>query len=645
MLDLKRMAAAAPRVRVPEALRPLLTPWGEGLDFTHILAEHPHPQFERASFLTINGLWDFSLIDAGEEAASAWATTPPPESYDAQIIVPFTPETVLSGVNRHVLPTNLLWYRRRIAHAEICRAAAGGTAWDGRLRDARVILHFEAVDYACSCWVNGTCVGTHVGGYLPFSFDITDAVRDSFCRQGPSGGDAPEGDGVVVELCVFDPSDEGVQLRGKQRLEREGIWYTSQAGIWQPVWIEAVPKDHIVKAHLFPQADKGCVVVEAEVAGTQRLAAKLFDEQGNFVSLSSCEAADGRAHVTLPVQDVHLWSPEQPVLYGLELSFGDDVVRSYTAFREIELRLDADGHRYFYLNGEKLLLKGVLDQGYWSDGMLTAPSDEALIYDIEAMKRLDFNMLRKHIKIESDRWYYHCDRLGMLVWQDMVTGGGPYSDWQTSYKPSFFRASWSKFDDENPNRWKDTGAESELYRLEWLDTMVEAIEHLKNHPSIVAWVLFNEAWGQFEAREVTRIARREDPTRLIDAASGWYDRQCGDFLSVHNYFRPLAVWPDRSGVKPTRAFVISEFGGLNLYIDGHSALSQSYGYENFSDAGAWQNAVRAELAKAESLFGSGLAGYVYTQLSDVEEETNGLLTYDRKVDKMGIRPHEEEGLR
>ncbi len=640
MLDLKRMAAAAPRVRVPEALRPLLTPWGENLEATNLLTEHPHPQFERETYLTINGLWDFAVVDVGENAASLWATMAPPQNFDGQIIVPFSPETVISGVNCHIRPSELLWYRRLISLREIENAAAPR----GGLRaDDRVILHFEAVDYACSCWVDGVNVGTHVGGYLPFSFDVTEAVRDgrnsnvtqAECapQDGRNDGSACR-EGVLVELCVFDPSDDGVQLRGKQRLEREGIWYTSQAGIWQTVWIEVVPNDHIVKAHLFPQAGKGCVVVEAEVAGSQRLAAKLFDDQGHFVSLSSCEASDGRAHVTLPVQDIRLWSPERPVLYELELSFGDDVVKSYTAFRDIELRLQPDGHRYFFLNGEKVLLKGVLDQGYWSDGMLTAPSDEALVYDIETMKRHGFNMLRKHIKVENDRWYYHCDRLGMFVWQDMVTGGSAYSSWHTSYKPTFFRASWASFDDENPSRWKDTGAESELFRLEWLDTMVNTIDYLKNHPSIITWVLFNEAWGQFEARKALKIARSEDPTRLIDATSGWYDRQCGDFRSVHNYFRALEVWNDRSDVHPKRAFVISEFGGLNLYLPDHSVLSRSYGYENYSDVNAWQLAVWEELAKVEALYDKGLAGYVYTQLSDVEEETNGILTYDRKVDKL-----------
>ncbi|HBT94907.1 MAG TPA: glycoside hydrolase family 2, partial [Coriobacteriia bacterium] len=341
----------------------------------------------------------------------------------------------------------------------------------------------------------------------------------------------------------------------------------------------------------------------------------------------------------LSLDEPQLWSPEDPFLYRTELIYGSDTVHSYCAFRNITMAKDENGIERLHINGRPYFLRGVLDQGYWPDGLMTAPSDEALIFDIQAMKDLGFNMLRKHIKIERDRWYYHCDRMGMLVWQDMVSGGSPLSSWHSSYKPTFFRSSWGRFSDESLGHYSKLSAGSEAYRDEWGVTCAKTVAYLKNHPSIITWVLFNEAWGQFEARKATKMVRTLDPSRPIDAVSGWYDRRCGDFLSVHNYFRPLEVYEDKAD--PKRAFVISEFGGLSYHIAEHSSLATSYGYGSFADLDGFRAAVSEVLARADALEKKGLAGFVYTQLSDVEEETNGIVTYDRRINKLTERDERE----
>ncbi|MCB6562319.1 glycoside hydrolase family 2 protein [Gordonibacter urolithinfaciens] len=517
--------------------------------------------------------------------------------------MPFSPEAPLSGVRRQVRPDELLWYRRALS----CTKPAGGE---------RVILHFDAVDWACACYVNGTRVGEHRGGYLPFCFDVTDALAD--------------GENEVA-LCVWDPSDAGTQLRGKQRLARGGIWYTAQSGIWQSVWLETVPEEHVVALVIDPRPDEGKLMLSAAVRGEATLAVRLLDDDRE-VARGEARAENGRCELALDVPNPHLWSPDDPHLYDLELSFGRDRVKSYCAFRTVGVEPDAQGVPRFCLNHEPLFLRGVLDQGYWPDGLMTAPDDEALAHDVRAMREAGFNLLRKHIKVESDRFYWWCDKLGMLVWQDMVSGGAAPNPWHSSYKPTFFRSSWGRYADDDPRRFPGLAADDPAFRAEWAETCAGTVRHLRNHPCVVAWVLFNEAWGQFDACRAVEAVRALDPTRPIDAVSGWYDQRCGDFLSVHNYFRPLEVYPDAA--QPPRAFVISEFGGLSHHVDGHSSLETSYGYGSSSDLASFRGAVRATLARADALEGEGLAGYVYTQLSDVEEETNGILTYDRRVNKL-----------
>lgn len=657
-MDLKRVLASAPRKHDVGPAQPLLTPWGEALDPQRVRAEHPHPQFERDRFTSLNGWWDYAIMPMG-----ARRTMDPPDTFDGRILVPFSPESLLSGVGRQLQPDEILWYVRRVAVGPLHKGE-------------RCLLHFEAVDFACACCVNGQVVGTHEGGYLPFSFDITEALqRESSLVRG-------EGTEAIVALCVWDPSDTGTQLRGKQKLEAGGIWYTAQSGIWQPVWLEVVPERRIEHLTLLPQADTGTLVADVDVrgavgllrlyvtdeAGHQVAAASVPVEQGAPLALEApgmagpvagAEAEAGanrppvavepplrRVRITATVPEVRLWSPEQPALYHLTLRYGSDVVRSYTAFRTVEVRRAADGAFRFFLNGQPLLLRGVLDQGYWSDGLMTAPDDAALVFDIQAMKDAGFNMLRKHLKVEADRWYYHCDRLGMLVWQDMVSGGGSLSPWETSYKPTLLRKSWGAYDDTRPAHQEKLGAGDERYRQQWRRACRETVSYLRNHPSVVSWVLFNEGWGQFDAAAAVEEVRRLDATRPIDSVSGWYDQHAGDFLSVHNYFRPLEVYADsprklqgEAAQRGGRAFVVSEFGGAVFRVEGHSAFAESYGYDTFADVQAWRAAVSQSVRDAAALERQGLAGFVYTQLSDVEEEVNGLLTYDRRVNKLKEEPH------
>ena len=534
-------------------------------------------------------------------------------------------------------PSELLWYKRKI---ELPKLAD----------DQRLVLHFEAVDWMCACFVNGKLVGTHTGGYLPFSLDVTDLLGSP--ETGESAGEAEvvataESTATAeLALCVWDPSDTGSQLRGKQRLFRGDIWYTAQSGIWQSVWYEVVSTAHLesltLKGDMFGTLEVKANVQVSRLAGVQtgafKLELALKDGLGQDVLLAKLPVDEaGEIAAELHVDDPLLWSPESPHLYAVEATLQRDGVvvdaaHSYCAFRTVEVKKDVAGVPRVHLNGVPYFVRGVLDQGYWPDGLMTAPSDDALVYDIEAMKSAGFNTLRKHIKIESERWYYYCDRLGMLVWQDCVSGGSTYSPWHTSQKPTLFSFTWNRFNDTTPEHHQALSAGDEGYCKEWTETCQEMVKLLDGHPSIGIWTLFNEGWGQFDARAATEVVRALDTTRPIDATSGWYDQECGDFLSIHNYFRPLlAGWQRKQ--RGNRAAIISEFGGLAQMTSGHTSLDHSYGYGDFSTVEDWRGAVQKLLAVAESLQDEGLAGYVYTQVSDVEEEVNGLLTYDRKINK------------
>lgn len=645
MLDIRRVLASAPKKHTEETLNSLTTVWGEALDPSNVLPEYPRPRLQRENYVMLNGVWEYTIalvnglvVSSGGAAAASSGSLDVetltqqtiPSRWDGQIVVPFSPETPLSGVGRTVRPHELLWYRRKIDLPKLA---------DGQ----RLILHFEAVDWMCACFVNGGLVGTHVGGYLPFSFDITDFATEGEVEVAATAESAATADLV---LCVWDPSDTGSQLRGKQRLSRGDIWYTAQSGIWQSVWYEVVSAAHLesltLKGDMF-----GTLVVKANVqvsgpASAQSSAVELElalkDELGQDVLLATLPVDEaGEVSAELHVDDPQLWSPEIPQLYTAEAVLRQDgavvdAARSYCAFRTVEVKADAAGVLRVHLNGAPYFVRGVLDQGYWPDGLMTAPSDEALVFDIESMKSAGFNTLRKHIKIESERWYYHCDQLGMLVWQDCVSGGSAYSPWHTSQKPTLFSFTWGRFDDTTPSHHQALSAGDDAYQKEWTETCQEMVKLLDGHPSIGFWTLFNEGWGQFDACAATEAVRALDATRPIDATSGWYDQDCGDFLSIHNYFRPLrAGWQGKP--QGDRAAIISEFGGLAQMTPGHTSLDHSYGYEDFATVDAWRMAVQQLLAEAESLQSEGLTGYVYTQVSDVEEEVNGLLTYDRKINK------------
>ena len=607
MLDLRRVLASKPRPPEDVELTPLWTPWGERVASGEepLARSHPRPLLARDAWGTLDGWWECAFAPSSD-AARAWRDAEPPREGWLPIRVPFSPEAPLSGVGRQLRPDELLWYRRAL---EPPRMAPG----------ERLVLHLDAVDWACSVRVNGRTVAEHVGGYLPFSADVTDAL-----------GGAPGGE--LLELCVHDPSDAGTQLRGKQSLARGGIWYTAQSGIWRDVWWEVVPAAHVTSLEADARLAEGVVSLSVGVSGEGELVARLLDGGSEVARARILARGEKNLELALPVPSPRPWSPDDPHLYDLEVSLGPDLVRSYCAFRTVEVRTDAAGVPRVHLNGAPIFLRGVLDQGYWPDGLMTPPSEEALAHDVRAMRELGFNLLRKHIKVESERFYALCDRTGMLVWQDMVSGGGRYDALHTSYLPTLLRASWSRHADEGPRARCRLSAGDPAYREEWRGACEGTVRLLRGHPCVVGWTLFNEGWGQFDSRAACEAVRALDPTRPVSATSGWYDQGCGDLLSVHNYFRPLEVWRDR--VRPARAFVISEFGGVSWAVPGHVSRETSYGYEEASGAEGFAAEVRSLLSRADALEAEGLAGYVYTQLSDVEEETNGLLTYDRRVSKL-----------
>ncbi len=549
------------------------------------LPEYPRPQLVRDSYLNLNGRWEYAIRDYA------------PETYDGEILVPYSPEAPLSGVNRHLLPGEILWYRRRFDLPE-------------DFRDGRVILHFGAVDQTCRVWVNDDEVGGHTGGYLPFSFDVTDALHDS---------------GNILVVAVRDDTGDG--SRGKQRLRRGGIWYTAQSGIWQTVWAERVPEVHVERLTLTPLLGVSCVkdsCVEVTVHASG-------GEAGDaHVEISAGEQTVARATVPagrpvrVPLPEVRAWSPEDPYLYDVTVSLGTDRVRSYFGMRSFSVGPDADGIPRLLLNGRPYFHAGVLDQGYWPGGLYTPPSDEAMIHDIATMKRLGFTMLRKHIKIEPLRWYYHCDRLGILVWQDMVNGGEPYRPWVVT-TPAFLPV--VRLDDRRHRRF---GRADAAGRTAFEAETRATVEHLRNVVSLAVWVPFNEGWGQFDAARIAAELARLDPTRTVDHASGWHDQRAGDLRSLHVYFRRFRP-PRPDG----RVLVLSEYGGYSLRVEGHVWGEKEFGYRRYRSAEALGEAfARLHEEQIIPAVARGLSATVYTQLSDVEDEINGLLTYDRAVLKL-----------
>lgn len=585
-------AVAEPELRIPRSWRypaEMLTRWGRDLDPDHPLPQYPRPQLVRDSYVNLNGRWQY-----------AFGTDQRPVQWDGEIVVPFSPECVLSGVERQLGPDEWLWYRR-----------AGIVAPVGD----RVLLHFGAVDQICTVWVNDVEVGTHTGGYLPFTFEITDAL-------------GPEAD-IVVR--VRDLSETGPHARGKQRLDRGGIWYTAQSGIWQTVWLEAVPDQYVAGLKIVPDVERSELVVTVQPGPSQpqdQVRVRALD-QGAEVAATTGPAGSA---LTLLISDPHLWTPSDPFLYDLEITYGKDRVTSYAALRSFGIGPDHRGHRRFLLNGEPFQHVGVLDQGYWPDGLMTAPSDEAMVHDLDAIKRLGFTMVRKHAKVEPLRWYHHCDRLGLIVWQDIVNGGGRYRELVTTLP-----ARWPiRISDRRHRVFFRDDAEA---RAEFRAEVRETIALLHNVAAVAVWVPFNEGWGQFDANEIAAEISALDPTRSVNQASGWIDQGGGDIKSFHSYLRPFRL---RRRWREKRAYALAEYGGYGLQVPGHVAALITHGseeavssYRDFADPSALSAGFvelhRTWISRATR---RGLAASVYTQFSDVEGELNGIFTWDREVQKI-----------
>ena len=570
------VAARAAESWVPAEPR-LMTRWGEEVRPENAWPEYPRPQLVRTDWTNLNGLWDYAIVPREADR---------PEQWDGKILVPFCAESALSGVGRSVAPDQRLWYHRTFAAPELP---------DGH----RLMLHFGAVDWEAQVYVNGQRVGEHRGGYAPFTFDITGQLR--------------EGENELV-VAVWDPTDAGWQPRGKQVLNPHGIWYTAVTGIWQTVWLEPVPDAFVQSLQIVPDVEDTAVRI---LVHGSREADVQIDVIDTDTVVGRASGRTGR-WLTIPLSEPKLWSPDSPFLYDLSISLqqdGDEVdhVTSYFGLRSVEVKQDDAGVNRIFLNGEPLFLYGPLDQGWWPDGLYTAPSDEALRYDVEITRELGFNMTRKHVKIEPARWYYWCDKIGLLVWQDMPNGDG--------------HPEWVRDVDVPGPELVRTGTSDVHFRYE----LQQMVQGLFNHPSIIAWVPFNERWGQYDTDQIVALIRRLDPTRLINSASGGNFHGVGDILSVHSY--PGPAMPPR--LDAHQAAVLGEFGGLGLPLENHTWLDKgNWGYRTYEDRESLQQAYLERLEALRPMIDRGLTAAVYTQITDVEIEVNGLLTYDRAVVKM-----------
>ena len=564
-------------------MKRLYTPWGETVDKTCPLPEYPRPQLVRDSYLCLNGLWDYAVEDGDEHTRRS----------TGKILVPFAPESLLSGCGFQLRSGETLRYERTF------------TLPQGFRRD-RLLLHFGAVDQCCRVLVNGQEAGRHEGGYLPFCLDVTALLNDGENR---------------LTAVVTDDAAGGVYGMGKQRYQRGGIWYTATSGIWQTVWLESVPENYVKSLRLTPDLDAGVLRWHIEADAVE--GACVTVRAGDTVIAEGRADKNGDGVSAIPAAHLRPWSPEDPFLYDVNITLGEDRVASYFGMRKFSL-MEHQGRQVLALNNEPYFQTGLLDQGYWSDGLYTPPSDEAMVCDIRTMKELGFNMLRKHIKIEPLRWYYHCDRLGMLVWQDMVSGFESFDPLYTQVLP--FIGVQLK---DTPSR--RFGRAGEAGRRQYERELEGTVELLYNCVSLCLWVPFNEGWGQFDAKNAVRLIRRLDPTRLIDHASGWHDQGVSDVKSLHVYFKPYRFRPDKKG----RAVVLSEFGGYNLPVAGHTWNTKNFGYKGYQTPEALGEAVKTlyetQIIPARR---AGLAADVYTQLSDVEDEVNGFVTYDRRVEKL-----------
>ncbi|MEW2921636.1 sugar-binding domain-containing protein [Muricauda sp. ANG21] len=555
------------------------TTWAEKIDPKNVLSEYPRPIMERADWKNLNGLWEYAIQPKGASK---------PTRYDGKILVPFPVESSLSGVMKEVGASRELWYTTSFTIP---------VAWS----DKNIVLHFGAVDWRTEIWINDIKVGSHEGGYTPFSFNITPFLNAS--EQS-----------LVVK--VWDPTNDGPQPRGKQVKEPEGIWYTPVTGIWQTVWLEPVAEKSIDHIKSVPDIDNGTVKIETDIVGGTYgdiIEVSVFDGESNIVTAKSSIGES----LVLNVPNAKLWSPESPFLYDLTIkliSDGKEVdeVKSYFGMRKISMQKDQYGVVRMQLNNKDYFQFGPLDQGWWPDGLYTAPTDEALKYDIVKTKELGFNMIRKHVKVEPARWYTHCDRLGILVWQDMPNGDKS-PQWQNR----------SYFDGTELKRSAHSEA---IYRKEWKDIM----DYLYSHPSIVVWVPFNEAWGQFKTEEITEWTKAHDPSRLVNSASGGNFYRTGDIVDLHNYPGPKMYLYDAE-----RTNVLGEYGGIGLPLEGHLwKPDNNWGYIKFKNSKETTDEYIKYAKELKQMVLRGFSAAVYTQTTDVEGEVNGFMTYDRKVDKM-----------
>ena len=572
----------------------ITTPWSADVDPHNPLPEYPRPQMVRDAWQSLNGLWRFAITEK---------KAPMPTDFTGQILVPYPIESALSGVKRPLKPTDTLWYQRSFSM---------DPAWQG----GRLLLHFGAVDWTCRVYLNSELIGEHTGGYDPFSFDITD--------------DLHAGENELI-LAVQDPTDSQPIQRGKQVQKPSFIWYTAVSGIWQTVWLEHVPATYLQQIRITPDIDREIVTITAFVNQPEQGLAVKACVVNDHHRIAEGVDVPGQA-LTLELPMPKLWSPKTPHLYDLEVMLikeGQQVdhVRSYFGMRKFSLEKGADGIPRFHLNNEPCFLYGPLDQGYWPDGLYTPPNDEAMHWEIQFLKDAGFNMLRKHIKVEPARYYYHCDRIGIIVWQDMISGG-------ISPKPIWFVFAQLKPKMRDNHCYWRLGRSSKDNRSQFRLEYQRMLDTLHNVVSIAIWGPFNEGWGQFDAARIAEWTQSYDPTRLVDHASGWFDQGAGDLKSQHIYFKPL---PDPEP-EYQRGWVLSEFGGYSLNLPDHAWFPQKdFGYKKFADQPALTEGYVALLEnQLIPWIRAGLSGAVYTQTTDVETEVNGFLSYDRKKVKMDL---------
>ena len=557
----------------------LTTPWTSKVNPNHALPDYPRPQMVRKQWANLNGLWEYAVQDKDAKE---------PGTFTGHILVPFPIESSLSGVKKPVTPEQRLWYRRSFRTP--------------KSKNGHVLLHFGAVDWRTEVFVNGTSVGQHEGGYDPFTFDITSALKTDASQQ-------------ELVVSVWDGTDQGLQPRGKQTLDPKGIWYTAVTGIWQTVWTEIVPDTYVTDVQITPDLDGKKVQLQVHCSSGQNACSDGFSAtatlRGKKVGTLSGKAGEDAG---LALDQVETWSPDTPTLYDLEVKLSSgDTVKSYFGMRKIEVAKDPAGYNRLFLNHRPVFQIGPLDQGWWPDGLYTPPTDDAMQFDIRTLKSLGFNMLRKHVKVEPARYYYWCDKLGLMIWQDMPSamqgdrGMGVKKGSETD-------AVFPPQDAANFNR--------ELTAL---------IHNLRNTTSIVGWVPFNEGWGEHDTNAILKMVKDMDPSRVVDGPSGWEDRGFGDMKDMHMYPGP-GMFP----TIPDRASVLGEFGGLGLPIEGHLWWTdkRNWGYRTYQSPEVLQSAYQDVIDKLTPLVKSGLAAAVYTQTTDVEGEVNGLMTYDRKVVKI-----------